>query len=286
MYFQQFPTIMYSNVVVTDVTRRVVMPPSVLRQPMAFAPYTVEGGQREDLVSFLYYGQDDDDWLISMANQIVDPYYGWYMDDDVFNSFIEQKYGSIPNAQQKLVYWATNWATDYSDISPAYYQALTPNLQKYWIPVYGNGPNAPVQSYQRRQEDWFQSTNLLADLTFSANVSYQCGDLASVYDLGGNFQGTAEVTWVSGSTVTIKDVMGTWTPGWTMTTPNGNAAFQTFTVSQQVIPLDEIVYFTPVTCYDMEYDQNEKNKEVVLVQDSFRGVMYTELTNSLNSAAP
>lgn len=283
-YFSEFPKISYANVVVTDITRRVTMPSSVLRQPTAFSPYTVQDGQREDLVSYLYYGQEDDDWMIWLANQIVDPYYGWHMDQETFNQYIEGKYGSLEEAQQRVYVWSSNWAGDYTKISPAYYQTLTSNLQRYWIPNFGKGTE--VQSYSRRQEDWTQSTNVLVDLSFANTVSCKAGDLVQVHDLGGNFQGTAEVEWVNGANVTIKDVMGTWTPGWSMITPSGNSSIQTYTLSEQVIPIDEIVYFTPVTYYDWEYDLNEKNKEIVLVQDTYRGVMYTELDNALSSPAP
>src|SRR5580692_7896735 len=135
-YFAQFPTILYANVAVTDVTRSVDLPQSVLRQPMAFAPYTVEDGQREDLVSYLYYGTDDDDWIVSLANQIVDPYYGWNMSYDDLTSFVTQKYGSLPTAMGRVAYWVTNWANDQRQVSIAYYRALTENLAKYWVPNY------------------------------------------------------------------------------------------------------------------------------------------------------
>jgi hypothetical protein len=280
-YFSSFPTITYANVVVTDLTRRVTLPQTVLRQPTAFSPYTVKEGQRQDLVSFLYYGQDDDDWLIGLANQIVDPYYGWFLDDDVFNEFLVDKYGDLPTAMGRIDHWATNWASDTRQVTPAYYDALTDNLRKFWIPVFGQG--IQVIGYQRRPTDWTASTNMLQDFTMSANVSFQGSDLVAVYDPGGNQQGTGEVVWASGSNVTVKDVLGTWSNGYSVASSSANSVISSVGEQTPVIPIDEVVYYTPVTCYDLEWDQNEQSKEILLIQDTYRGVMYTELANALVS---
>ncbi len=281
-YFSQFPTITYANTVVTDVTRRVVVPSSVLRQPTVFSPYTVEGSQRMDTVSYQYYDQqDDDDWLILLANQIVDPYYGWYLDIDQLTAFVEIKYGSMAAAFQRVHHWQCNWASDNRNISIGYYQALTPNLQKYWMPYYGSG--SEVLSYTRREADWTVATNQFVNLTFQNNAPWSVTDLLSVYDTNGALQGTAEVSFVSGSNVTIKDVSGTWANGYSVS--DGVNALPAVAVSapNHFIPIDEIVYFTSISCYDYEYDLNERNKEVLLIQDSWRGTMYTELDAALVS---
>jgi hypothetical protein len=282
VYFDLFPTITYSNTVVTDVTRRVVMPQSVLRQPTAFFPYTVEGEQRQDLVSYLYYGQDDDDWIISLANQIVDPYYGWFLGYDEFNSYVIGKYGDLPTAMTRIHHWATNWATDSREISTGYYDALTDNLRKYWVPNFGQG--VKVLSYSRRQEDWTASTNVLLNVSLSSAAPFQTGDLAAIRDTGGNQQGTGEVVYVSGSNVVVKDVQGTWANGYTVVTPSGNGIVSAIGSNTATLPIDEVVYYGPVTCYDFEYDANEELKEILLVSDSYRNAMYSELTAALASA--
>lgn len=283
-YFSNFPTITYANVVVTDVTRRVTFPASILRQPTAFSPYTVEDGQRADLVSYMYYGQDDDDWMIMLANQVVDPYYGWYMSVDEFNRFIVSKYGSLQDAQQRVSNWVTNWATDPRVVSTGYYQALTQNLRRYWVPNFGQGTT--ILSYSRREEDWTASTNQILEFTTTSAAPHRESELAQVFDTQGNFQGTGEVLYVSGDTVAIGDVTGTWANGYSVQSWSGSSVIQATGAPDLVIPIDEVVYFSAVSCYDMEYDRNEQNKEVLLVQDAYRGIMYSELTAGLNSPAP
>jgi hypothetical protein len=283
-YFSSFPTISYSNTAVTDITRRVTIPQSVLRQPTAFSPYTVEAGQRDDTVAFLYYGQDDDDWLVWLANQIVDPYYGWYLDIDELGRHVIAKYGSLADAMQRVDHWASNWASDYREITTGNYASLTENLKKYWIPNYGAGSD--VLSYSRRPEDWTLATNRILGLTLGSPALGQRGDLATVYDPGGNMQGTGELVWVSGNDLKIKDVQGTWAIGYTVKTINMTGTVTALDAPILMVPIDEAVYYSPVTCYDREYDANEENKEVLLVQDAYRGIMYSELTSSLRSPAP
>ncbi len=280
-FFSQFPTIVYANTVVTDITRRITIPDSILRQPTAFSPYTVQSGQRADLVSYLYYGQDDDDWIIMLANQIVDPHYGWYMNDDELARHVIKKYGSLPAAMGRISHWLSNWSEDPRQISTAYYDDLTENLKKYWIPVFGDG--ASVIGYARRQEDWTVATNRLVDITMSSPVSFSEGELVTVYDPSGEREGTGELVWVSGARVTIKDQRGTWETGYSMVTETGSETISSMSEPTQLIPIDEEVYFTPVTFYDVEYDLNESNKEVLLIQDGYRGVMYQELARKLAS---
>jgi hypothetical protein len=280
-YFGLFPSILYANVAVTDVTRRVTVPPSVLRRPTAFYPYTVTDNQRQDSVSFLYYGQDDDDWLIGLANQIVDPYYGWHMDDDELNSFLEIKYGSLPDAMVRIDHWLCNWADDPSQITIAHYGALTENLRKYWIPVFAQG--SEILSYRRRQEDWTVTTNTLLDVHMTDTAPFETGELCTVYGPGPVAQGTGELVWVSEDIVRIKNMTGTWEAGNTLETVSGTGTIDSVEDPVRMIPIDEIVYFSPVTCYDVEYDKNEKNKEVLLIQESYRGQMYSDLTQALKA---
>lgn len=274
-----FPVTTYANVAVVDVTRRVVMPQSVLRQPTAFSPYTVVDGQREDLVSYLYYGSEDDDWLISIANQIVDPYYGWFLDDDEFAAYVIMKYGDLPTAMGRVHHWTTNWASDFRRIQPGYYEALTDNLRKYWVPVYGQGAN--VLSYQRRPEDWTQATNSLMGVTPSSPAPFQIGDLLAVYDPGGNLQGTGEVAYVSEGGLTAKDVQGNWAQGYTLTGTAGSVTVSALGTRTDLISIDEVPYWTSVSCYDFEYDANQALKEILLVQDSYKPTMYTEMQAAL-----
>ena len=117
-YFTKFPTITYSGVPVRDITRRVVINPETIIDSATYYPYKVESGIRSDVVSHAYYGDQDVDWLIYLANGIVDPYYGWPMSDDQFEEYISSKYGSVQDAKNKIAYWEVNWSEDPFSIPP------------------------------------------------------------------------------------------------------------------------------------------------------------------------
>lgn len=279
-YFAQFPTITYANTQVVDVTRRVTMPKAVLRQPTAFSPYTVEATQKEDTIAYLYYDQDDDDWLISLANQIVDPYFGWYLDIDEFSAHVVQKYGSLPEAMGRVAYWRTNWASDPRQVPTGYYDALTENLKRYWTPVFGNG--SAVIGYKRREEDWFQATNRFLSVT--ATGPWKVGELVNVYELqDGPEVGTGELVEVTGTDIRVKDVQGTWAPGSILASASGTGTMTAVADPFLIIPIDEVPYWEPVSVYDRDYDHNEANKEILLIQKGYRGQMYAELADSLRA---
>ena len=71
-YFDKFPEIKYNNVLVKDITRRVKFLKESLEDPFTFLPYTVKEGER--------------------ANDIIDPYNEWPMDEHTFNQYLMAKY--------------------------------------------------------------------------------------------------------------------------------------------------------------------------------------------------
>src|ERR1039458_2179807 len=92
-FFSKFPIITYANNQMRDISRRVVLGNNIRQNPLSFYPYDIAMEQRSDVVAYNYYGDSDVDWLIYLTNGIIDPYMGWYLNDDEFNDFIIQKYG-------------------------------------------------------------------------------------------------------------------------------------------------------------------------------------------------
>jgi len=59
-----------------------------------FYSYTVREGERADMIAYDQYGDATLDWVIYIANNIIDPYYDWPMNNDDFNAFLESKYNT------------------------------------------------------------------------------------------------------------------------------------------------------------------------------------------------
>ena len=94
-YFENFPIVEYNGKKVRDITRRNNFVKSISTNPMLFLPYTVKQNERAEDVAQFYYGSVDYVWLVYMANQIIDPYYEWPMDEETFNNYLIAKYGDV-----------------------------------------------------------------------------------------------------------------------------------------------------------------------------------------------
>ena len=94
-YFENFPIVEYNGKKVRDITRRNNFVKNISTNPMLFLPYTVKQNERAEDVANFYYGSVDYVWLVYMANQIIDPYYEWPMDEETFNNYLIAKYGDV-----------------------------------------------------------------------------------------------------------------------------------------------------------------------------------------------
>jgi len=93
-YFENFPTIEYNGRRVKDITRRNNFTRNISNNPYLFMPYTVKQGQRPEDIAQSYYGSTDYIWLVYLANNIVDPYLEWPLDDYNFNQYLSRKYAA------------------------------------------------------------------------------------------------------------------------------------------------------------------------------------------------
>jgi hypothetical protein len=91
-YFDKLPEITYNNVLVRDITRRVSFLRQTVENPYVFLPYTIKEGERAEDIAFHYYGSANYAWLVYLANNIVDPYNDWPMDEDTFHNYLIDKY--------------------------------------------------------------------------------------------------------------------------------------------------------------------------------------------------
>lgn len=91
-YFRYFPTIVYDDQRVTDITRRVKINDTLLNDPYLFLPYTINNDDRPEDVAYYYYGDVNKVWLVYLANNIVDPYTQWVLKNEDFEKTIRKKY--------------------------------------------------------------------------------------------------------------------------------------------------------------------------------------------------
>ena len=261
--------------------------------------------------SFNYYDNPDYVWLIGLTNKIVDPYYDFPISDDNINTLVIKKYGSIAKANEKILYFQNNWATDESNISTTAFAALGVGQQKYWAPEI-NEKNTII-SYVRKQEDWIVTTNKVQNLSYDYSVvdnefvnvlteaNYEImteNDFNIIVDyipetvtdkkfVAGELVSQGGVTFatvvtVSETTLVIQHISGTAVTGKiTGLTSGASGVVSLVTTLNQNIPSTELIYWSAVTAYDYEIDLNAKRKNIKLLDNKYAEQATKELKTLL-----
>jgi hypothetical protein len=284
-YFNKFPTIIYANNICTNITRRVVVDKKYNNDPSNYHDFTLNNNIRADFFAERYYDDAYFDWLVYLNNGIVDPYYGWYLDDFEFNSHIIKKYGSIEQAQKKIIYYQLNWPTDQIEINVSYYENNLPNeLKKYYTPNYGD--NVKIISYSRKQDDFIVNTNKIVDLqiTNSSGNGFVVGEIIDIANTANSIIGGGEVVFANTTIVKIKNISGNTSAtnklaGETSKT-TANISASTILTGAENLSEDEFIYWAPVYYYEYERERNEENKNIRVIDSKFA----LEIADSLRVA--
>jgi len=293
-YFQRFPKITYSNSTAIDITRRAAISNNTLSNPYLFSPVTIDRGQRSDQLARQYYGDPYQEWLIFLTNNIIDPYSSWYMNPNEFSDYIIQKYGSLTLPQQKVKYYQNNWALYPGAIDLATYLSLDISLLKYYQPLldgYGN-----IYAYNRVQEDWLINTNHLVSYTFSNTIpQFIDNEIVNVI-FDANSSGNGQVVSCTNNILNIQHVIGYYIP------PNNQINAASFSITgtesnsfisvsnnddiiynaYDTISAEEDVYYSPITEYAYEYQKNEDNKILQIMQSSYVPQVSKSLSKIIN----
>ncbi len=299
-FFDKFPNMYYGGVLCKDLSRRVSINNNTNVQGDAgpFYAYTIKQHLRPDQVSGFYYDDPEMDWMIWMANKAIDPYYDWYLDQFQFNDLIIDKYGSVENANRTIMYWRNNWFNDTKRITPSYYENnIEKKWRKYYEPIWG--PKAKILAYKRRHLDNYVTTNRIlkyvtAEATFEEgepvtfhNIHTPApgdpptnpndavtgkGQIAQIEDSEHLFiqhlRDEVEVTYAEG-----KQIRGT--------RSGARAIVTSHTTIFENIPLDETIFWEPVSAWQYEEEINESKKDIQLVGKGIHTFMSQEVARRL-----
>jgi hypothetical protein len=281
-YFDKFPLMVYSNNIIVDITKRVTLLRKVSRNPYLFYPYDITDEERADQFSSRYYKDSFKSWIIYLSNNIADPYYEWYLSEREFLEFIEKKYGSIFNAQQKVKYYRNNWENQETlDVSG--YNALSNDMKKYWEPNYSNG--STILSYSRKQVDWTASTNKIMSYGV-ANTSFVIDEIVDIY-LDGKSKGKGQVVNNSNTEIYVQHLSGSFQESDTLSINNGyiygtesnvNTSLTSAVMLVSNIPEDELNYWKPITYYEHEEEKNEFNRSIRVIDSNLSETAVNNLT--------
>ena len=280
-YFQRFPRITYANSYAIDITKRVKLLDTVSNNPYVFYTYDIGDSERADNFSNRYYDDSYMSWLLYISNDIIDPYYDWYLSSEELEELVEKKYDSLTDAKLKVKHYRNNWENQ-EEISISGYNALNEEQQTYWEPVYKNNV---VYSYKRKQEDWIASTNKIVSYTVS-NTSFVEDELCDiVFNTG--VTGRGQVVQSTNNNVYIKSVTGNFNDEVTANSyiygreSTVNTAFTEVSVTSQVISSNVESYYIPITYFDYEYEKNEFNRTIRVIDSEYKFLAVENLRDLL-----
>lgn len=273
-FFKHYPLVRYGNTVASTVAvnifAKVAFQKSIQPNFEVFHPYTITEGDRADTIAYLYYGDAGYDWLVYFSNNILDPYYEWYMDGDSLNRFISDKYGSLTEARRKIKFFRSNYTSDDSMITPAAYAALSSNQKRFWAPI--TSINNNVIRYERKKEDINFETNKIQQLnvTLVGNTSFSNGEFVSQSSSGVTVA-TGTVTFSNSSVCIVSNIIGTLSTSNNLKggSSGANASVSSVNTLSTCISSEIQVYFEGVSFYDYETEINEQKKNIKLIDLSY-----------------
>lgn len=118
-YFDYFPRIPYNISktdqvhldLITDIFFRFKFLDKVKKMKVAYFSHQLQSGETPDILANKVYGEPQAHWIILLLNDIVDPNIDWYKDENTFENFIIDKYGSIAEAYNTIHHYEKTIAT-------------------------------------------------------------------------------------------------------------------------------------------------------------------------------
>ena len=287
-FFKNYPLVQYGNTVANTVAvnlmSKIAFQKKLQQNFEIFHPYTIQEGDRADTIAYLYYGDSGYDWLVYYCNNIVDPYYDWYMDTNTFNQYITSKYGSITASKTKIKFFRSNYLNDDSMISPAAYQALSSSQKRFWRGV--TGMDNTIIRYERKKEDVIFNTNMVKQLSISLVGNTQFTTNEYVIQRSGLITvGSAEVSFANSTVCIINNVLGTISTSNNLegSQSGANATVSSVNTLSTSIAADIQSYFEDVSFYEYENELNEQKKNIKLIDVAYVGAIEQEFKDLLSS---
>ena len=107
-YFSYFPTTPHDltndgqKVELTNLLRRFKVRSNVKSRTDTYHKYTIQPGDRPDIIAEKYYGSSALAWVVLHFNDIIDPVFDWPLFHEDFDNYIKGKYGSVPAAKAEV----------------------------------------------------------------------------------------------------------------------------------------------------------------------------------------
>jgi hypothetical protein len=297
-YFDKFPQINYNGFNIVNIMESAKLTNKYLNVPYIYEQKALSDNERADNTAAKYYDDSYLTWLIYYANKIIDPYYGWHMNEGDFNDYITQKYVSIDVAQRKVEQFITNWFDDTRRLTPSAFLNEFGQFSgihaNYWEAIYDENTGRII-FYVRKRKNLQLNTNKLVKVLVDNASKFSSDDLVSIYQFSNGVQiGTAEIEKAgTNNYIILRSVLGNIANNYYLKKDDGStchilkyALSEDFTNdvwTHTNISNEEYIYWTPITSYDLENEYNNFKKIIKLIDAKLVPVISTALEEELNA---
>ncbi len=81
-----------------DITRSFILKQILTDRMTIYYNYSIQEGDRPDIIADKYYDDSTLDWVILMSNKLINPLFDWPLDYRNFVNYLIAKYGDMPTA--------------------------------------------------------------------------------------------------------------------------------------------------------------------------------------------
>lgn len=108
-YFDTLPKIIYTDnygikTIRTNLMARASVIPSTFQNPILYYKYDIQDGDTPEIIAHKYYNDMYRYWIVLFSNNMLDPQWSWPLSGNVFETYIQDKYGY----NQSTGMWTTN----------------------------------------------------------------------------------------------------------------------------------------------------------------------------------
>ena len=272
-YFDRFPLTEYNGETVRNILAKVDLSEQTKKDIYTYFEFSLqEGLTRPDILSNNYYSNPEFDWVFYLTNNVVDPYYAFYMERDNFVKYIEKKYGSEQAAKEKIAFYRNNWyLLEDSSISNTSYDMLDPTLQKYYKPILSN--TQQVVRYERIDQDWTRSTNAVVELTVEEISEFAIGDKITQSTTSAVIRSIDE----GNKILIVHHLTGAFVEGGL-----GDTSITNVNLIHRSILEAEQAFWTAVSFYDFEEEENEKKKQIFVLPKEYLSKFDSEFKEKIS----
>lgn len=94
-FFSQYPKLLYSGQVVTDILARVALRSNYANKVQLYYEYDLQEGDTPEIVASKYYGDPEKGWIIMFMNEIIDPIFDFPLSQYNFIEYLDRKYKDL-----------------------------------------------------------------------------------------------------------------------------------------------------------------------------------------------